>query len=151
MSNFLLMILRFSRWFVTQVLHHYLLMRTYPKYHNGGTNGKCCLILMLKQAQEFVFSRKGNSSNHNDTYLNNMPLNRNYTQEHPGLYLDARLNFSEQVNEKIKKAVNGIRKLNVTLSRSSLLTIYKSFIRLHLDYRDVIYQKKLILFSITQY
>ena len=80
-----------------------------------------------------------------------MPLNRNYTQKHLGLYLDAMLNFSEQVNEKIKKAVKGIRKLNVTLSRSSLLTIHKSFIRLHLDYRDVIYQKKLILFSITQY
>ena len=66
------------------------------------------------------------------------------------------------LNEKIKKAVEGIiviKKLNVTLLCSSLLTIYKSFIRPHLDYGDVIYdqpviidnQKKLNLFSITQH
>ena len=66
------------------------------------------------------------------------------------------------LNEKIKKAVKGIgviKKLNVTLLCSSLLTIYKSFIRPPLDYGDVIYdqlviidnQKKLNLFSITQH
>ena len=32
-----------------------------------------------KQAQEVVFSRKKNSSNHNDIYFNNMPLNRKIT------------------------------------------------------------------------
>ena len=34
-----------------------------------------------------------------------------------------------------------IKKLNVTLPLSSLLTIYKSFIRPHLDYGDVIYDQ----------
>ena len=34
-----------------------------------------------------------------------------------------------------------IKTLNVTLPRSSLLTIYKSFIRPHLDYGDVIYDQ----------
>ena len=97
-----------------------------------------------KQAQEVVFSRKKNPSNHNDIYFNNMPLNRKNTQKHLGLYLDAKLNFSEHINEKIKKAVKGIsviKKLNVTLPCSSLLTIYKSFIRPHLDYGDVIYDQ----------
>ena len=60
-----------------------------------------------KQAQEVVFSRKKNSSNHNDIYFNNMPLNRKNTQKHLGLYLDAKLNLSEHINEKIKKAVKG--------------------------------------------
>ena len=92
MSNFLVTILQFSLWFVTQVLHRYLLMRTYLKYHNGSTNGKCCLILML-QAQEVVFSRKTNPSNHKNIYFNNMLLNRKDTQKHVGLYLDAKLNF----------------------------------------------------------
>ena len=73
-----------------------------------------------------------------------MPLNRKNTQKYLGLYLDAKLNFSDHRNEKIKKAVKGIsvvKKLNVTLPRSSLLTMYKSFIRPHLDYGDVIYDQ----------
>ena len=69
-----------------------------------------------------------------------MPLKRKNTQKHLGLYLDAKLNFSEYINEKVKKAVKG-KKLNVTLPRSSLLTIYKSFIRPHLDYGNVIYDQ----------
>ena len=158
MSNFLLMILRFSRWFVTQVLNHFLLMRTYLKYRDRSTNGKSWCF---KTSPEIVFSRKKNPCNHNEIYFNNMLLNWKNTQKHLGLYLDAKLNFSEHINEQIKKAVSGIsviKRLNVTLPRSSLLTVYKSFIRPHLHYGDVIYEqphndklsKKLNLFSITQ-
>ena len=39
------------------------------------------------------------------------------------------------------KGISVIKKLNVTLPCSSLLTIYKSFIRPHLDYGDVIYDQ----------
>ena len=70
-----------------------------------------------------------------------MPLNRKNTQKHLGLYLDAKLNFSEHINEQIQKAVKCIsvvKKLNVTLPRSSLLAFSKSFIRPLLDYGDVI-------------
>ena len=69
-----------------------------------------------KQAQEIVFSRKKAPSNHSDIYFSNMPLIRKNTQKHLGLYLDGKLNFSEHINEKIKKAVKGIsviKKLNV--------------------------------------
>ena len=52
-----------------------------------------------------------------------MPLNRENTQKHLGLYLDTKLNFSEhKINEKTEKAVKGIsviKTLNVTLLRSS--------------------------------
>ena len=108
MSNVLLMILRSSRWFVAQGLHH--LMRAYPKYHNGGTNGECFLILMLQNKPKRLFShaKKKNPSNHHGIYFNNMPLNRKNTQNHLGLYFDAKLNFSEHINEKIKKVVKGI-------------------------------------------
>ena len=135
------MILRFSRWFVTQTLHQYLLMRIYPKYRNGGTNGRGYLIVMLQNKPK---NCKKIPSNHSDIYFNNMQLKRNNTQKHVGLYLDVKLNFSEHINEKIKKAVKGInltKKLSVTLPRSSLLTIYKSFVRPHLDYGDVIYNQ----------
>ena len=67
-----------------------------------------------KQVQKTVLSCKKNPSNHSDIYFNSMPLNRKNT----GLYLDARLNFSEHINKKIKKAVKGIsaiKRLNVTL------------------------------------
>ena len=45
--------------------------------------------------------------------------------------------------KKIKtvKGISLIKNLNVTLPRSSLLTIYKSFTRPHLDYGDVIYDQ----------
>ena len=64
--------------------------------------------------------------------------------------------------KKIRKAVKGIsaiKKLNVTLPRSSQLTFYKLFIRPQLDYGCINYdqpynnrlsEKKLNLFNITQ-
>ena len=97
-----------------------------------------------RQAQK-IFLYKKNSSNHSDIYFNNMPLKRKNTLKHLGLYLDAKLNFSEHINEKIKKVVKGIisviKKLNVTLPCSFLLTICKSFIRPHLDCGDIIYDQ----------
>ena len=62
-----------------------------------------------KQVQEVAFSRQKCPFNHNDIYFNNMLLNRKNTQKHLRLYLDAKFNFSEHINEKIKKAVKGIR------------------------------------------
>ena len=52
--------------------------------------------------------------------------------------------FLKHMDVKIKKATVGInlmRKLNLLLPRSSLLTVYKCFIRPHLDYGDVIYDQ----------
>ena len=42
---------------------------------------------------------------------------------------------------KVNKTIGLLRKLQNTLPRPSLLTIYKSFIRPHLDYGDVIYDQ----------
>ena len=42
---------------------------------------------------------------------------------------------------KAMKAIGVIQKLNKTLPRHSLITIYKSFVRPHLDYGDMIYDQ----------
>ena len=67
---------------------------------------------------------------------------RENIQKHLGLFLAFKLNFFDHINEKIKKATKGvdiIRKMNLLLPRSSLLKMYKSFVRTHLDYGNVIY------------
>ena len=60
------------------------------------------------------------------------------------MQLDKKLNFEEQlkkVESNVNKTIGIIRKLQNVLPRSALLTIYKSFIRPHLDYGDIIYDK----------
>ena len=97
-----------------------------------------------KQAQEVIFSRKKKIDNHPDIFFNNLPINRKSTQKHLGLLLDEKINFSEHINEKIKKmtrSINLLRKLYLTVPRSSLLIIYKSFIKPHLDYGDIVYDQ----------
>ena len=67
---------------------------------------------------------------------------RDNIQKHLGLFLDSKLSFFDHINEKIRKAtkgVNVVRKMNLLLPRSSLLTTYKSFFRPHLDYGYFIY------------
>ena len=97
-----------------------------------------------KQAQEVIFSRKKNIGNHPAVFFNNLPINRKSTKKHLGLLLDVKLNFSEHINGKLKKvtkSINLLRKLNLTLPRSSLLIIYKSFIRPYLGYGDIVYDQ----------
>ena len=95
-----------------------------------------------KQAEDVVFSRKANVSNHETVYFNNVPVTKANIQKQLGLFLDSK--FFDHINEKIKKVTKGvsvIRKMNLLLPRSFLLTIYKSFVRPHLDYGDVIYDQ----------
>ena len=42
---------------------------------------------------------------------------------------------------KVNKTIGLLRKLQNILPRSALLTIYKTFIRSHLDYGDIIYDQ----------
>ena len=60
------------------------------------------------------------------------------------MQLDKKLNFEEhlsKVESKLNKTTDNIRKLQNAYPRSTLLTIYRSFIRPHLDYGDVINDK----------
>ena len=99
---------------------------------------------LSKQVQEIVFSRKTHKISHPKLNFNNSPVVQGTCQKHLGLYLDEKLNFSHHIKEKISKAYRGIgviKKLQNFLPRQSLLTIYKSFIRPHLDYGDVVYDQ----------
>ena len=55
-----------------------------------------------------------------------------------------KFNFVEYLRyiaNKINTSIGILRKLQKSLPRRSLVTIYKSFIRPHLDYRDVIFDQ----------
>ena len=89
-----------------------------------------------KPAHEVIFSRKTKNVIYPNPYFNNVPIVNLTSQNHLGLNLDAKLTFNDHVNEKIGKVVKGVglmRKLQRYLLNSSLLTIYKSFIRPHLS------------------
>ena len=61
-----------------------------------------------------------------------------------GLVLDNKLTFKNYIKDKLKKAsfgVGKIKRLRDILPRDSLVTIYKSFVRPHLDYGEVLYDQ----------
>ena len=65
-------------------------------------------------------------------------------QKHSGLKLDEKLNFKEHLKDKfaiVNKGIGMLKKLSNYLPRHSLVTLYKAFIRPHLDYADIIYDK----------
>ena len=60
------------------------------------------------------------------------------------MQLDKKLNFEKhlsKVKSKVNKNIGIFCNLQNVRPRSALLTIYRSFIRPHLDYGDVIYDK----------
>ena len=67
--------------------------------------------------------------------------------KHLGMILDTKLDFQEHLKDKlskISKTIGLLRRLQKILTRAPLLTIYKPFIRPHLDYGDIIYTKAYI-------
>ena len=97
-----------------------------------------------KQAQEVIFSRKLQKSVYPPLHFNNIAVTQSTTQKHLGMILDVKLGFQvhlKNIYSNVNKAIGLLRKLNNTLPRLPLLTIYKSFIRPHLDYGDVIYDQ----------
>ena len=97
-----------------------------------------------KQAQEVIFSRKIKKPNHPELIFNNIPVNQTSYQKHLGMFLDNKLNFGEHlkyITNKVNKSIVLLFKLQMILPRRSLVTIYKSFIRPHLDYGDIIFDQ----------
>ena len=97
----------------------------------------------LRQAQEVLFSRKIKSQNP-CLHFNNNSVNQTPLQKHLGMYLDPKLDFLEHlknIQAKVNKSIALLRKLQTILPRPTLLTIYKAFIRPHLDYGDTIHDQ----------
>ena len=99
-----------------------------------------------KQANEVIFSRKSNSNSfpYPPVKFNENNITKCSYQKHLGIVLDLKLNCNTHIDQKIKKCnklIGLMKRLSVNLPRSALLTIYKSFIRPHLEYGDILYDK----------
>ena len=94
-----------------------------------------------------MFSRKSFSHNlsHPPIKFNERIITKCNHQKHLGIIVESNLNFNTHIDQKIKKCnklIGLIRRLSVNLPRIALLTIYKSFIRSHLNYGDILYVKR---------
>ena len=97
-----------------------------------------------KQAQEVIFSRKTKKRIPSSLAFNNNNVPETNSQNHLGVVLDNRLSFEDHLKmilNKVNKTLGLLRKLHNILPRYALLSIYKSFIRPHLDYGDIIYDQ----------
>ena len=97
-----------------------------------------------KQAQEVTFSHKLQKSTHPTLIFNKNTVTQSVTQKHLEMLLDTKLDFQghlKSILNKVNKTICLLHKLHNTLPRLPLLTIYKSFIRPHLDYGDIIYDQ----------
>ena len=97
-----------------------------------------------KQAQEVIFSRKTTKKIHPKIFSNNIPVSKTNSQKHLGLHLDSKLSFDihiKTVLTKVNRTIGLLQKFQQVLPRPSLITIYKAFIRPHLDYGDVIFDQ----------
>ena len=96
----------------------------------------------LKQATEVLFSCKKNISNHPQIFFNGIAVAKVKEQKHLGLILESNLSFGKHLSEKIKKAklnLGIIKHLSRFLPLKTLDQMYKTLVRPHLDYCDVIY------------
>ena len=95
-----------------------------------------------KQAKEIVFSKKRSTTQLPELIFNNNIVSSTDSHKHLGMILDSKLSFNQHIKEKIctaNKGIGTIRRLFNCLPRSTLINIYKAFIRPHLDYGDIIY------------
>ena len=99
-----------------------------------------------KQAVQILFSKKHEKDNYLPLNFNGDKIQRAVSQKHLGLVLDSKLDFNEHISNKINKCnkiIGIMKKLSLFLSRKTLLTIHKSFVRPNLDCADIIYDKPL--------
>ena len=97
-----------------------------------------------KQAQEGIFSRKLKNVSHPPLVFNNANVSSCKSQKHLGILLDSKLTFEEHyktILSKTNRTIGLLRKLQSLLPRAALITIYKAFVRPHLDYGDVLYDQ----------
>ena len=97
-----------------------------------------------KQVQEIIFNRKVKKGTHPPLLFNNSNVSQVNSQTHLRVISDVNLTFEEHLKNvfnKTNKTIGLLRKLSDLLPRQALVTIYKAFIRPHLDYGDVLYDQ----------
>ena len=81
-------------------------------------------------------------SSHPSVYLNNITVSSTSVHKHLGMLLDDKLSYKHRLKSvlnNVKKTIGLVPKFQQILPRQSLITIYKLFIRPHLDYGDIVY------------
>ena len=97
-----------------------------------------------KQAQEIIFNRKLKKATHLPLLFSNNNVSQVNSQKHLEVILDVQLTFEEHLKNifnKTNKTIGLLRKLSNLLLRQALVTIYKTFVRPHLDCGDVLYDQ----------
>ena len=93
-----------------------------------------------KQAEEMFFSRKVQTANHPPLLFNKNAVLKTTFEKHLGMFLDSKSNFSEHLKtifQKTNKTIGLLLKFQTLFPRAPLIASYKSFIRPHLDYGDM--------------
>ena len=95
-----------------------------------------------KQATELLFSTKRKPLVHPPLHFNGSVVTEVDEQKHLGVILDKKLSFKSHVIEKInktKKTIGMIKHLSKYLPLKTLILMYKSLVRPHFDYCDIIF------------
>ena len=99
---------------------------------------------ITKQAVEVIFSTKTTPPPHSSLMFHNIPVKLENEHKHLGIILDKQLSFTSYINSKLSIARRGlgiISRLRKYLPRITLELIFKTFIRPHLGYGDIIFQQ----------
>ena len=97
---------------------------------------------LTKQAVEVVFSSKNNPTKFDDLSFHGIPVKKVDDTKHLGLLLHQKLSFDPHLDKKIKEARQGVglmKQIYPYVPRAALETVYKMYIRPHLDYCDIIF------------
>ena len=99
---------------------------------------------LSKQAQKVIFTQKFQKKYCPPLYFHDSSVKETCMEKHLGMLLDFRLYFQEHwksLLKKVNKTVALLCKFQNILLRSALLTIYKCFVRTHLDYGPITYDE----------
>ena len=98
-----------------------------------------------KQVVEVIFSNKNKKGVIPDQLVfNGIPVKTVPETKHLGMILDEKLNFESHLSEKTAKVNQGLgrmKQLKKWISHKPLETIYKMYVRPHLDYGDMVYDR----------
>ena len=97
-----------------------------------------------KQAQEVIFSRKNKKIDHFLLVFNNTYIPQATSEKRVGIVLNNRLTSEKHLKgevNKTNKTIGLLYKLQNILPRAALTITYKAFVRPHLDYGDILYDK----------
>ena len=96
----------------------------------------------MKQSVEITFPTKRNSINHPVLKFNNVPVAKVDEHKHFGMILDSKMSFASHIEAatlKCRRGIGMIKFLSTYLPCKILEQLYKSYVRPHLDYGDVLY------------